>query len=414
MPDAGAWPPSLALMAPLAFVGRSGIARYQTELVRYLAGRVNLHLLVQRRLHDVFGDEPLPEPLARASLHDYYGLRFVLRNAALLPGRVIQNPDLLDWHPEALLSVLGSRLFAGALVDECQFDLIHGTMNFLPRTRGRPARVVSVLDTIPVSLPDQVTRATRRVFLRPGELRREDFVITISKSAKSDFQEVFDHPEDRVRVIYLGVDPRAFHPPVAGTPEAGKKAPYIVSVGMFEPRKNLLRALQAFERLAKDHPDLRWKVVGGPGFGRKRFEAAVAASPARDRVDLPDVADDGALADLYRNARALVFPSLSEGFGMPVVEALACGTAVAASNLPVMEEAAGRAFVPLDPLDVKSIVEAVERAAFDTAGRARRRDLGLEHARRFDWARAGAEHLEVYAAALGRDIDSLRIPGRAR
>ncbi len=413
MPGERLSPPSLALMAPLAFVGRSGMARYQTELVRQLAGRVNLHLLVQRRLYGVFGAQPLPQPLTRAALHDYYGVGLVLRQFPRLGGGLIQNPDLIDWHPEALLSLVGSRLLAGAVVDDCAFDLIHGTMNFLPRTRGKSARVVSVLDTIPLAMPDQVTRSTRRVFLRPGELRKSDFVITISRSALADFQKAFDHPADRVRVIYLGINHEAFRPARGGegAADAVGAAPYILSVGMFEPRKNLLRALKAFERLSVNHPDLRWKVVGGAGFGRDRFEAAVLRSPASGKVDLPDVAGDDALAPLYRGARALLFPSLSEGFGIPVAEALACGTPVAASRLPVMEESGGDAFVPLDPTDIDSIVEAVERAGFDEGGREPRKARGIEHARQFDWRRVGEEHLGVYASALERPVRDLLVAG---
>lgn len=413
MPSARQLPPSLALMAPLAFVGRSGMARYQTELVRELSGRVDLHLLVQRRLYGPLRGAPLPEPLARATLHDYSSARFVLGQFPRLGVQLIQNPDLIDWHPEALLSVVGSRLFAGAIVDRCAFDLIHGTMNFLPRTRGKAARVVSVLDTIPVAMPDQVTRSTRRVFLRPGELREDDFVVTISRSARADFERAFEHPNDRVRVIYLGINHQAFRPAPPGEGPPPEGPPYIISVGMFEPRKNLLKALQAFESLALRHGDLRWKVVGGPGFGRDRFEAALAKSPARARVDLPDIAGDEALADLYRGARALLFPSLSEGFGFPVAEALACGTPVAASRLPVLEEAGGTAFVPLDPASVDSIVEAVERAAFDAQGRQGRRARGIEHAAQFEWPRVAREHLEVYAASLGRPTEELLLPGAA-
>lgn len=397
--------PRIGLVAPLAFVGRSGIARYQTELVRHLAGRADLHLLVQERLLRTLRAQGLPEPMSRTSLHDYYRSAFVLRNAPYISGGLIRAPWIFDWNPETFLSLAASRLFAGAAADRAGLDLIHGTMNWLPHARGAKARVLTVLDTIPLDLPDQVTRTTRRAFVRQDELRADDHLLFISKAAQADFARWRSHPSNLCRVVPLGIDHEVFHSGLPGAPRADP--PYILSVGMFEPRKNLLRALAAFARLAPDHPGLRWKVAGAPGFGRDRFLRALSASPARARVDVLPPPDDAALADLYRGASCLLLPSLKEGFGFPVAEALACGTAVAASRIPAVEEAGGDAFVPLNPEDVDSISEAVEKAVFDETGRAARRERGLSHVRAFDWHTCARRHLEVYAGALDLPLDEL-------
>jgi alpha-1,3-rhamnosyl/mannosyltransferase len=213
-----------------------------------------------------------------------------------------------------------------------------------------------------------------------------------------------DHPEGNTHVIHVGIDHSVFRP--EGPSESG--GPYLVSVGVIEPRKNLVRALSAFERLAKAHEGLRWKIVGRKGWGWGEFEAALGASAVRDRVDLLGVLSDEELAKLYRGARALLYPSLWEGFGIPVVEALACGTAVAASRLPAIEEVGGDAVVPLDPADTVSIAEAAERAAFDELGREQRRKRGIEQANRFNWQRAADQHLDVYAQALDVAVVDLR------
>jgi len=212
MSQAGKGPPSLAVLAQLAFVGRSGIARYQTELVRRLAGRTNLHLLVQRRMHRGFANGEIPEPLARSTLHDYYSPRLAFAHTPAILGRVARNLDVLDVHPEACFSAVASRILLGLVVDRERFDLVHGTGNFLPRTKGPTRRVVTVLDTIPLDAPDQVTRSTRHGFLKPKELRPEDELISISKATLGGALAHFDHPRDASHVIYMGIDHDLFRP----------------------------------------------------------------------------------------------------------------------------------------------------------------------------------------------------------
>jgi glycosyltransferase involved in cell wall biosynthesis len=254
-------------------------------------------------------------------------------------------------------------------------------------------------------MPERHTRNTVKCFVRPAEIRATDQVIADTRSGLDDLLRVVDHPRENCHVIHLGIDTEVFHPPAADATPAD--APYLLSVGTIEPRKNLVRALAAFERLAKDHAGLRWKIAGQRGWGWSEFSSALARSPVRDRVDLLGPVPDADLAGLYRSARALLFPTLWEGFGFPVVEALACGTPAAASKLPAIEEAGGGAFVPLDPTSIESMVEAVERAAFEEAGRASRKAAGLEHAKRFDWARTAEETLRVYAQALDRPVEEL-------
>lgn len=410
MSMAGGRPPSIAVLAQLAFVGRSGIARYQTELVRHLSGTIDLHALVQGRMLRRLEGSKLHEPLARCTLHDYYSPRAALAHAPSVVGRLARNLDVLDLHPEACFSAVASRILMGLIVDREAFSLVHGTANFLPRTQGPTRRVVTVLDTIPLDAPEQVTRSTRHGFLKPKELRPEDELISISKAALEGALAHFDHDRGASHVIYLGIDHDLFRP-LEGPPTTPAREPYLLSVGMLEPRKNLVRALAAFEILLRSHPELRWKIAGAGGHGQAEFVRALERSPARAHVDPLGPRSDEELADLYRGACVFLFPTHKEGFGIPVVEALACGTPVAASRIPAVEEAGGGAFVPLDPTSVESIVEAVERAAFDEGGRRARRAEGIEQAGKFEWGRTSEAHLEVYARALGTLKDELLLPG---
>jgi glycosyltransferase involved in cell wall biosynthesis len=406
MPPALGHAPSICILAPLAFRHRSGIARYQTELVRHLSSSAPIHVL----LHPGPSSRRVPDALAatipRARVHHSGALRPTVGKTGTLVGRFFSRSDLLDYSPRTWGALFTTRILDGLAVDTLGFDLFHATQNYLPDTRGAARRVVTILDTIPLDLPDQVSRTTRRTFLLPSELREEDTVLFISKAAEAAFLRHFDHPAQTRRVFYLGIDQTIFAPgaEAARLPES---PPYLLSVGMFEPRKNLVRALRAFEAMAGDSPNLRWKLTGTPGFGHGAFLEELASSPARGRIDVLEVRSDSELASLYRGAAALVFPSTAEGFGLPVVEALACGTPVAASEIDAVTEAGGGAIVPFDPLDVDAIRDAALKAAFDPTGRAARRARGLAHASTFTWPRTARAHLEAYAAALNCPVSDL-------
>ncbi len=404
--------PSIALLAHDAFVRPSGIARYQAELVTHLAGRTNLHLLIVHPSHVKAAHGALPAPMNEAHLLHYTAPSAVLRNAPAIARGFLAHPEFFDWNPMVFLNVVSSRLFTGAAIDRAGFDLVHGTSSYLPTTAGRTARVITVHDTTPLSMPERHTRNTVKCFVRPSEIRQDDEVIADTQSGLNEVLAVVDHPPENSHVVHLGIDRAVFHPPAPGT--SPPRSPYILSVGTIEPRKNLVRALAAFELLRKDHKDLRWKLAGQRGWGWNEFARSIAASPARGSVDILGPVPDPELADLYRGALAFLFPTLWEGFGIPVLEALACGTPVAASKLPAIEEIGGGHFFPIEPESVESIAEATSRAAFDGNGREARRDASAAHAATFDWRSVAERTLDVYAKALGRPRDELLAASSAK
>src|SRR5581483_10057627 len=206
--------------------------------------------------------------------------------------------------------------------------------------------------------------------------RAARLLIAVSEHTKRDVVELLGVPEERIRVVPNGVAD-AFTP--EGSAEAGD---YVLAVGTIEPRKNLGRLAEATRRLG-----VELRVVGAPGWGR------VELGPGVRR--LGRVPDDE-LARLYRGARCLAYPSLYEGFGIPIVEAMASGTPVVTSGGGATEEISGGAAVLVDPLDPASIAAGIEEAS------ARREELvraGLQRARDFGWDEVARRTAEVYRAA---------------
>jgi alpha-1,3-rhamnosyl/mannosyltransferase len=177
-------------------------------------------------------------------------------------------------------------------------------------------------------------------------------------------------PADRIRVVPHGVDPIF----TAAGPRA--EGDYVLAVATLEPRKNLGRAVQAAREVG-----VELRVVGAPGWGGVEVEGWVGEIP------------DAELASLYRGARCVLYPSLYEGFGLPVLEAMACGTPVVTSAKTAMEEVAGGAAVLVDPLDVSAIADGIRQA------QDRRDELsaaGLTRAAEFTWKRAADELVDLW------------------
>ena len=409
MPSGDRAAPSIALLLSDGFINRTGIGRYQQALIEELSGRINLHALVDERWVGRMSGGSFPPPFRMTPIHRYRRVRTVARNAPRIVGNAVRSRDFRTRDPLRFLETLRTRVLPAAYVDRAGFSLLHGTANYIPRTFGPTARVVTIHDTIPLSHPEGLPKLLIGGFVRPSELRPEDHVITDSQTSLRELRRLFDHPRDRLHAIPLAPDHRVFRP---GPTPSNKGPPYVLSVGIIARHKNLLQGLRAFEQVAARRRDLRWKIVGLKGWGWPEFRRALDASTAKDRVDVLGLTTDEGLAEYYRGARALLFPSLVEGFGIPVLEALACGTPVAASSIAVLHEIAEGAFVPFDPSDATGIAEALERAAFDEAERDRLRRNGLDKAAMFTWSKVAEDHLRVYAAALETDVGSLLVRGK--
>jgi glycosyltransferase involved in cell wall biosynthesis len=226
---------------------------------------------------------------------------------------------------------------------------------------------------IPIHFPKWVPPRTRMMHRRKyaNAARTCDVIFAISEFSADDVAATLSFPRERVRIAYPGVD--AHYTPDGARAELG--APYLLTVATLEPRKNLATLLDSFALVRRAHPDLTLAVVGAEGWGERLDFPA-------EGVRLLGYVPHEELPALYRGAEVSVYPSLYEGFGMPIVESMACGTPVVSSAHPSLDEASAGIALRAEARDPESFAEQIERAL---ARRDELRDPGLEHARRFTW-----------------------------
>ena len=230
--------------------------------------------------------------------------------------------------------------------------------------------------------------------------RRADLLITDSEFSSQEIQAAYGIEASRIAVVPLGVGP-PFVPaaPAENGNPAGSDSPYVIHVGDLHPRRNLhtaLRAVLSVRQSTSALSRLRLILVGVDRGSAAQLEELVGSAGQRDSLVFKNAVSDEELAELYRSALALVYPSRYEGFGLPLVEAMACGTPVVASNAGSIPEVVGSASRLLDPDDVDGFAAAISGIATDAGLRARLRDASLERASRFSWQRVARDTIEVY------------------
>jgi glycosyltransferase involved in cell wall biosynthesis len=281
-------------------------------------------------------------------------------------------------------------------------DLVHFT-NYLAPLACPVPYVVSIHDMTLSLLPGYHTAKKRLLTstLVPSVARSAHLVLAPSYSTRRDVIRLLGLAPERVRVVPyapgLGFGPRPLDPERLAV-NYGLREPFFLYVGTLEPRKNLARTLRAFARLKEALPDHRFVLVGQQGWNCTDVLQEVESSAGRARV-LGYVPEED-LPLMYAHAAALVYPSLYEGFGLPVVEAMACGTPVITSRGSSLEEIGGEAAVLVDPLDESALADAMRAVASDAGLAASLRERGLRAAARYDWTRTARETAEAYRDAL--------------
>jgi glycosyltransferase involved in cell wall biosynthesis len=302
------------------------------------------------------------------------------------------------------LRVAWEHLALPAATRRDRLDLFHGPVNVLPRGLPCPA-VVTIHDLAFLRWPEHLPR--RRYHYLAHEVRsaarRAARVLTVSQSTKTDVVSMLGVAPQRIAVTPLGVDERFQPVPpdriAQWRHERGCHRPFILAVGTLEPRKNLPTLLRAFSRLVAEVPhDLM--LVGPEGWLTRELEATLARLQLGDRVRLTGYVADAELPLWYAAAAAFVFPSFYEGFGLPVLEAMACGAPVITSNVSALPEVAGDAALLVNPDDEAALAEAILRVVTDPGLAATFRERGLKRARHFTWQRTAIETVAAYREVL--------------
>ena len=287
-------------------------------------------------------------------------------------------------------------------------DLYHATDFILPPTLPRTRTLLTVHDLSFVRVPDATIPSLRRYLesVVPRSVRRADHVLADSRATKNDLMEVYRTPSDKITVLYSGVDSRFGRVSNEATlarilDKYGlKDLQYVLSVGTVQPRKNYSRMIRALSELRDRGSDVHYAIAGGSGWLEDEMYRSIRESRMDDRVHILGFVSDQDLPALYSGARALLAVSLYEGFGLPVLEAMACGTPVITSNLSSLPEVAGDAGVLVNPLDIDAITDSVVALLADSDLREQLIAEGLDHVKRFSWANAARQLKSVYDGLL--------------
>jgi glycosyltransferase involved in cell wall biosynthesis len=353
----------------------AGAAVYTYELARALAAvdSDNEYVIFARGAH--FDDLPARRP----------GLRVLKVRAPSRPLRLLWEQTVLHWRLRRL-----------------RIDVLHSPHHTTPLVPCGCRRVVTIHDLTFFLLPERYP-TTRRVYFQVMtrlSARVADAVIVPSEAVREDVVRILELSSERLFVVPEAAG-AAFHPQDAVAIEAvrrryGLEGPFLLSVGSLEPGKNRERLLQAFARL-RARGLTHALVVAGQRAWRYEGEAPLAQRLGlADSVRFLGHVPQADLPALYSAADLFVFPSLYEGFGLPTLEALACGTPVVASNVSAVPEVVGDAALQVSPLDVEALADAMERLLRDDSLRSDLRERGLKRAAQFSWEKAARQTVEVY------------------
>lgn len=349
--------------------GRSGIGRYARSLVEQWAKAPGGHQwIVFVHREDLPGLVPDPGALDLRPLPSWWPRRALLEVAWFQALRGLLAP----FRPDVAFLPAGNRR--------------------LPVALPCPS-VATVHDFASLHVPGKYDRA-RMIYIRqvlPWLMRRQDLLLTPSEATRQDVLRFTGVPDRRVRVTPLGVDHQVFRPEARRQVPAlrrrlGLEAPYLLYVSRIEhPGKNHVRLVEAFETLVREGLPHHLVLAGPPWFRSEEVHRRVRESPCRDRIHLLGVFPGEDLPALYAGADLMVFPSLYEGFGLPVLEAMACGTPVACSRVSSLPEVAGEAAATFDPQDVPSIARTIGDTLGDPSRMREMARQGRTRAAGFRW-----------------------------
>jgi glycosyltransferase involved in cell wall biosynthesis len=364
--------------------GKTGIAQYLFALTRAFLPYTDRHQFTLFAL-----EEDVP-------LFSFLDSRMQI---VTVPERFRPAVKNISWH-QSMLPRLARRH---------QLDVLH-VPSYRRMLWPRPCALVATIhDLAPFKVSNKYDWKRMfygRVVVR-RLARRQNRIIAISRNTAEDIKTFFGLPEDRLTVIHNGLEHDRFFPGSRETARAkvagqhGLRQPFFLYIARLEhPAKNHVRLISAFNdfKTATSSP---WQLVfgGSDWHGAEAIHAAIKQSPFASEIRSLGFVENAGLPDLYRTADAFVYPSLYEGFGMPPIEAMACGCPVICSTSGSLGEVVGNAAAIVNPDDISSIRQQLTAVAGDAALREKLRSAGLLQAKQFDWDKTAAATLEVYQKA---------------
>jgi len=359
---------------------RGGIGRYVRELLRALAAldsenEYSLFFATNNRDAGALPALPANFRARRLPFHDIWLARVWQRLRVPLPVELITG----------------------------RVDVYHSPDFTLPPTLGRTPTLLTVHDLSFARHPSSAAPGLRGYLdvVVPRSVRRATHVLADSQATKDDLMALYGTPAEKISVLYAGVaagfrpvDDPGVHAAVRGRYGLGER-PYVLSIGTLQPRKNHARLIEAFDRVLRDS-EYNLVLAGGEGWLYDEVHAQVAERGLPERVLFPGFVAEDDLPALYSAAAIMAFPSLYEGFGLPVLEAMACGVPVLASTAPCLPEVAGGAALLIAPRDVGAMAATIEKLVNQPELRHALRAKGLARAAQFRWENSAADLLRIY------------------
>jgi len=360
---------------PLQIARHSGVGNYTAELLTALIDRDD------ERRYALLANRALNGTAPRGTLGQIGG-RFPNRSAWM---QFMLPRDLAALQP----------------------DVCHFTNSIAPLLA--PCPIVITLHDMSLFAYGRLHPLKSRLAVRsiiPVVARRAAAIITVSQHAKREIVAVLQVSPEKVHVIYEAAAPQYRVITAAAELERVRQRyhlqqPFVLYVGTIEPRKNLTRLVQAFAQAHRRNPEFELILVGQLGWQYESLLKAIEEAQLGSAVRRLGYVPNEDLPALYNLARLLAFPSLYEGFGLPIIEAMACGTPVLTSQGTALAEVAGEAALLIDPLEVAAMVEGLMCLLNTAPLRDELRERGLQRAAEFSWTRTAAETVKVYEAVTG-------------
>jgi glycosyltransferase involved in cell wall biosynthesis len=359
----------------------AGIGRYTRNLIRALADIDHTTEYVLFSAGRDTGQSPWPD--------NFRGRSLPLSDAALaFAWQKLRLPIAIEW--------ITGRL-----------DIFHSPDFVLPPVR-RARTVLTVHDLSFMRFPECSSAPLLEYLMRavPRSVARADMILADSESTRQDLIELLRVPEERLRVVYAGVEPR-FQPQrdsanvQAVLSRYGIRVPFVLGVGTLQPRKNFVRLIRAYGLLKRGKGLPHSLVIaGGRGWLYEEILRTIDELGLQQDVQLVGFVADEDLPALYSAASVFAYPSLYEGFGIPVLEAMGCGTPVVTSNVSSLPEVAGDAAMMVSPDDIEALADVLWRVIDDDSQRRELVQRGFEQAKRFQWRTSAQRLRDAYAELL--------------